>query len=322
MAASKLLTHVRREIRRRNYSYKTEQAYIGWIKRYIYFHNTTHPAEMGAPEVEQFLNYLANEANVAAATQNQALSALVFLYKQVLELPALKLSGLERARKPVRVPVVLSQNEVLQILSHTTGIAHLMVGLMYGSGMRISEVLRLRIADVDFEQHYVLVRSGKGLKDRRVMLPLSCVDAMKGQIWKATQQHRLDLHDGHGEALLPKALSRKYPNEGKELGWQYVFFSNRLTTDPRSGLIHRHHLSDRYVQKSLKKAVSKTNIRKKVSAHTFRHSFATEMLQSGYDIRTVQELLGHTNVKTTMIYTHVINKEGNFLKSPLDILIK
>jgi integron integrase len=191
---------------------------------------------------------------------------------------------------------------------------------MYGAGMRISEVLRLRIADVDFDQHYLLVRSGKGLKDRRVMLPVSCVDALKDQIRKATKQHRLDLLEGHGEALLPNALSRKYPNEGKAVGWQYVFYSNQLTTDPRSGLIHRHHLSERHVQKSLKKAVSKTNIRKKVSAHTFRHSFATEMLQSGYDIRTVQELLGHTNVKTTMMYTHVLNKEGNYLKSPLDSL--
>lgn len=244
----------------------------------------------------------------------------MFLYKQVLELPVLKLTGLERARKPVRVPVVLSKNEVLQILSNTTGIAHLIVSLMYGSGMRISEVLRLRIMDVDFEQYHLLVRSGKGLKDRRVMLPLACIDALKDQIGKSTKQHRLDLNEGHGEALLPKALSRKYPSEGKSLGWQYVFYSNRLTTDPRSGLIHRHHLSDRYVQKSLKKAASKTNIHKKVSAHTFRHSFATEMLQAGYDIRTVQELLGHSNVKTTMIYTHVLNKEGNYLKSPLDSL--
>ncbi len=320
MPSSKLLTQVRQEIRRRNYSFKTEQAYISWILRYIRFHNTTHPNEMGAAEVEDFLNDLANNENVAASTQNQALSALVFLYKQVLDVPTLKLDGLQRARKPQKVPVVLSQDEVRQIFYHCTGLPHLILSLMFGTGMRISEVLRLRIKDIDFEHFYILVRSGKGLKDRRVMLPNSCIPDLKEQIKRATKQHYRDLKKGQGEKLLPKALHRKHPGEAKHLGWMYIFFSDRISTDPRSGLKHRHHISDRYIQKALKQAVSNTNIVKKVSSHTLRHSFATQMLQFGYDIRTVQELLGHTNVKTTMIYTHVLNEKGNFLKSPVDAI--
>ena len=191
---------------------------------------------------------------------------------------------------------------------------------MYGTGMRISEVLRLRIKDINFEHHYIIVRSGKGLKDRRVMLPKTCIVPLKDQINHVTKQHQQDLKNGVGETLLPKALAKKYPQEGKKMGWQYIFCSNQLSKDPRSGLIHRYHLSDRYVQKSLKKAVSLTQINKKVSSHTFRHSFATDMLKFGYDIRTVQELLGHTNVNTTMIYTHILNKDGNYLQSPVDRL--
>lgn len=320
MASGKLLTRVRREIQRLNYSYKTQQAYVGWIVRFIKFHNTKHPADMGATEVETYLNYLANEANVSASTQNQALSALVFLYKQVLDQPALQLNGLIRAKTPVRIPVVLSKDEVKQVLDHLSGVALLIVGLMYGSGMRISEVLRLRIKDVDFANFLIYVRSGKGLKDRRVMLPNTCINPLKNQIQKAVSIHSKDLKEGFGKTLLPKALSRKYPGEAKETGWQYVFFADKRSEDPQSGLVHRYHISERFIQKAIKAAISKTDIKKKVTSHTLRHSFATQMLHSGYDIRTVQELLGHTNVKTTMIYTHVLNKEGNFLKSPLDVL--
>lgn len=320
MPASKLLTKVRREIRRRNYSYQTEKAYIGWIVRFVKFHQTTHPDSMGAPEVESFLNYLANEENVAASTQNQALSALVFLYKQVLDRESLALKNLERARKPIKIPIVLSIDEVRQILDHLRGIPHTVCSMMYGTGMRISEVLRLRVQDIDFDEHLIFVRSGKGAKDRRVMLPKTLVEPLKKQINRTRIQHKKDLTAGFGETLLPKALIRKYPGEAKELRWKYLFFSNTLRKDPRSKLLHRHHISNRYIQKALKAAVCKTEITKKVSSHTFRHSFATHMLRSGYDIRTVQELLGHTNVKTTMIYTHVLNKEGSYLKSPIDAL--
>lgn len=318
MAKSKLLQSVREEIRRRNYSYRTEQAYIGWIVRYVRFNNTTHPKYLSSKNVEQFLNYLANTKNVAASTQNQALSALVFLYKHILNYPKLELSNLKRAKKPQLLPVVLSHTEVLTVFQHLSGRTLMICELLYGSGLRISECLRLRVQDVDFEQNHIVVRSGKGKKDRISLLPKTSIPKLKQQIQYVKVLHQKDLSLGYGNAILPKALANKYPNEQNKLGWQYVFPSNKLATDPRTNLCHRYHISDRQIQRNLKNAVANTSIHKKISCHTFRHSFATQLLQSGYDIRTVQELLGHSNVKTTMIYTHVLNKPQNYIKSPVD----
>ncbi len=320
MAKPKLLQRVREEIRRRNYSYRTEQAYTNWIIRYIRFHGTVHPKELGDKEVEQFLNDLANDKNVAASTQNQALSALLFLYKNVLGRDGLELDNLKRAKKPRKLPVVLSHKEAMSILQHLSGRTLLICELLYGSGIRISECLRLRVQDVDFENGQLWVRSGKGNKDRVSLLPQKCIPKLRRQIVRVKALHQKDLAEGYGKALLPKALARKYPGEQMSLGWQYLFPSSVLSKDPRTKLEHRHHISSRQVQRKLKNALAKTNIEKKVTCHTFRHSFATHLLQNGYDIRTVQELLGHKNLKTTMIYTHVINKGGNYIKSPVDIL--
>lgn len=320
MGKIKLLTQVREEIRRRNYSYKTEQSYTSWIKRYIKYNGTVHPIELTDKDVEQYLNYLANERNVAASTQNQALSALVFLYKEVLGRISMNLKGIERAKKPLKVPVVLSVQEIKTLLEFVDKDNLLMCELMYGSGLRISECLRLRVQNIDFEMHQIVVRSGKGLKDRLVMLPKSCKPALNVQIQRVSKLHKADVRKGFGQALIPKALARKYPGGIKEVRWQYLFPSQMLKKDPRSGIIHRHHISSRMVQKAIKKASSFSGIKKKVTAHTFRHSFATHMLQNGYDIRTVQELLGHKNLKTTMIYTHVLNKGRTYIKSPVDLL--
>jgi integron integrase len=320
MAKSKLLEQVRQKIRRRNYSYKTEQSYTSWIVRYVKYHGTVHPKKLGDAHVEQYLNHLANNKNVAAGTQNQALSALVFLYKEVLGEESLKLSNLKRAKKPKRLPVVLSVEEVTALYKQLNGVAALICWLLYGSGLRISEGLRLRVQDIDFDCEQLWVRSGKGLKDRVTLLPQKCIPELRDQIKKVEMLHQTDLSKGLGKALLPKALAEKYPNENSELRWQYVFPSKMISKDPRSGLSHRYHLSVRYVQKRLKKAAKIAGLNKKVTCHTLRHSFATHLLQSGYDIRTVQELLGHKDLKTTMIYTHVLNKGSNYIKSPLDIL--
>lgn len=320
MGKSKLLGQVRERIRRLNYSYKTEQAYTGWIVRYIRFHGTVHPNELGSAEVEAYLNYLANQKNVAASTQNQALSALVFLYKEILDKPRLKLDKLERAQKPIKVPIVLTKLEVRQILDNLQDVSLLIVQLMYGSGLRISEVLRLRVQDIDFENDLIIVRSGKGHKDRRVMCPQICKSGLELQIRNTKKQHNIDLSKGKGHALLPNALAKKYKHDVFHFRWQYIFASPYLKKDPRSDLIHRHHISPRKIQQAIKEAVNKTELNKKVTAHTFRHSFATHLLASGSDIRTVQELLGHSNVKTTMIYTHVLNKGSNYIKSPVDVL--
>jgi len=318
MAKSKLLEQVREEIRRRNYSYKTEQSYTSWIVRYIKYHGTVHPNKLGDAEVEQYLNYLANNRNVAAGTQNQALSALVFLYKEVLGKRSLVLNDLKRAKKPKRLPVVLSVEETTALFKELHGVAALICRLLYGSGLRISEGLRLRVQDIDFDYEQLWVRSGKGLKDRVTLLPQKCIPELREQIKKVEVLHQKDLSKGVGKAILPKALAEKYQNENTELRWQYVFPSKIISKDPRSGLQHRYHLSDKYVQKRVKKAAKKAGLNKKVTCHTLRHSFATHLLQNGYDIRTVQELLGHKNLKTTMIYTHVINKGGNYIKSPVD----
>lgn len=320
MASSKLLDRVRQEIRRRNYSYRTEQAYIHWIVRYIRYQGTVHPEKMGSREVEAYLNYLANERHVAAGTQNQALSALVFLYKDVLNMDSLKLDGLVRAQKPKRLPVVLSEEEVRKILTHLDSLALLIFELLYGSGLRISECLRLRVQDLDFDYNQIWVRSGKGDKDRVTMMPEKCRERLNEQVKKVRMLHKKDLARGYGKAVLPKALRKKYPGEESHIRWQYLFPSKRLANEPRTGITHRYHLSNTYVSRKLKHALSKSGISKKVTCHTFRHSFATHLLAAGYDIRTVQELLGHKNLKTTMVYTHVLGKGGQGVQSPVDRL--
>lgn len=320
MAKSQLLERVREEIRRRNYSYRTEKSYIRWIIRFVKFNELVHPEDLGEEEIVDFLNWLANERNVAASTQNQALCAIVFLYKQVLEEPLGTFDNLQRAKESNHLPVVLSPKEANKIITNMERDARLMVELLYGSGLRQSECLRLRVKDIDFEYNQVWVRNGKGRKDRTTVLPETCRVKLKNQIKKVKLLHQKDLKKGGGKVLLPKALSRKYPSLEKSLGWQYLFPSVRRSEDPRSGIKQRYHKSSSYLHKAIKDAVQQTNIIKKVSSHTFRHSFATYLLQDGYDIRTVQELLGHKNVSTTMIYTHVLKKGGKGVKSPVDTL--
>lgn len=318
MGKSKLLTTVREEIRRRNYSYRTEKAYLRWIVRFVKFHDLTHPLKMAKKEVVSFLNWLANERNVAASTQNQALCAIVFLYEQVLDEPLGTFDDLQRAKKPQRLPVVLSPREARRILANMEGDARLMAELLYGSGLRQSECLRLRVKDIDFEFNQIWVRSGKGKKDRTTVLPQISKEKLKNQIRQVKLLHQKDLAKGYGEVILPKALSEKYPSLVRSFGWQYLFPSTRRGKDPRSGAKQRYHKSSSYLHKAIKAAVAQTNIIKKVSSHTFRHSFATHLLKDGYDIRTVQELLGHKNLKTTMVYTHVLKKGGKGVKSPVD----
>jgi integron integrase len=318
MANSKLLERVSEEIRRRNYSYRTEQSYVRWIVRFVKFNRLTHPKDMDEDEVVNFLNWLANERDVAASTQNQALCAIVFLYKQVLEQPLGTFDNLQRAKEPERLPVVLSPKEAHKIIANMEGDARLMVELLYGSGLRQSECLRLRVKDIDFEYNQIWVRDGKGQKDRTTVLPMVSKDRLKEQIQKVKLIHERDLNRGFGKVVLPKALSKKYPELEKAFGWQYLFPSGRRAKDPRSGIKQRYHKSSSYLHKAIKDALRQTNVIKKVSSHTFRHSFATHLLQDGYDIRTVQELLGHKNVSTTMVYTHVLKKGGRGVKSPID----
>lgn len=314
----KLLDRVRDAIRFKHYSIRTEQAYVDWIRRYILFHGKRHPAEMAEAEVTEFLTHLAREGKVAASTQNQALSALLFLYKEVLREEIGWLEGVERAKKPSRLPVVLSVKEARMILGHLNGPPRLMASLLYGSGLRLMECVRLRVKDVDFAYAQITVRDAKGGKDRVTMLPLELVDHLQRHLVRVKAQHEQDLEDGHGKVFLPHALDRKYPNAEGEWAWQYVFPSSRLAIDPRSGKKRRHHVAEGILQNAVKIAVRKSGLSKPASCHTFRHSFATHLLENGYDIRTVQELLGHKDVSTTMIYTHVLNKPGLGVKSPLD----
>ncbi len=315
----KLLDQVREALRLKHYALRTEQAYVNWIKRFILFHDKRHPREMGVPEVRAFLAHLAVEQHVSASTQTQALSALLFLYRYVLKLPLDEIDLRDiRARKPKRLPTVLTQTEVQRVLAHLTG-EHLAIArLLYGSGLRLMECLRLRVKDVDFELHQITVREGKGNKDRVTMLPERVVPSLKEHLIHVRALHQQDLEHGHGCVYLPDALARKYPNACTEWGWQFVFPSNRIAKDPRSDILRRHHLHESTVQKAVRAAAQAAGIAKRVSPHTFRHSFATHLLEAGYDIRTVQELLGHKDVKTTMIYTHVLNKGGLAVRSPLD----
>ena len=313
----KLLDQVRDTLRLKHYSYRTEQAYVGWITRYVLFHHKRHPAEMGAPEVEAFLTHLAVRENVAASTQNQALSALLFLYRDVLNQDLGSIDAL-RAKKSKRLPTVLTKEEARRVIGHLSGTHQLMAKLLYGSGLRLMECLRLRVKDLDFDYRTITVRDGKGAEDRVTMLPESLIAPLQEHLRQVKCLHKEDLAQGHGSVYLPYALERKYPNAEREWGWQYVFPSAQLSVDPRSGVTRRHHLDESGLQKAVRQAAQRAGITKPVSPHTFRHSFATHLLENGYDIRTVQELLGHKDVKTAMIYTHVLNRGGLAVRSPLD----
>jgi integron integrase len=316
----RLLAQVRVRIRFKHYSLRTEQAYVDWIKRFIRFHGNRHPSELSTRDVEQFLTHLASDLNVAASTQNQAQSALLFLYREVLALELPRLDGVVRAKTASRLPTVLTRSEVARLLD-AFGIAHRLVAeLLYGTGMRIMEAVRLRVKDVDLERREILVRDGKGAKDRVTVLPDRLVGPLRRQLRETERLHALDLQDGCGAVWLPFALERKYPNACRDWGWQYVFPADRRSLDPRSGIERRHHISDQSVQRAMREALRICGIAKLATPHTLRHSFATHLLEAGHDIRTVQELLGHADVSTTMIYTHVLNRGGRGVVSPLDRL--
>ena len=318
----KLLDRVRDAIRFKHYSLRTEQAYVDWIKRFILFHGKRHPDSMGAEEVRAFLTDLATNQNVAASTQNQAFSALLFLYRNVLKQDLPWIGNIERAKRPAKVPVVLTPEEARAIISKLRGTSRLMVQLLYGCGLRLMECVRLRVKDVDFGYLQITVRDAKGGRDRITMLPVRLVEPLRRQIEKRRLIHEEDLAAGHGEVYLPGALEKKNPSAARELGWQYLFASRNRSSDPRdrsgSAKEGRHHIAETFLQRAVKTAVRDAGINKPASCHTFRHSFATHLLENGYDIRTVQELLGHKDVSTTMIYTHVLNKPGIGVKSPLD----
>jgi len=305
-------------IRLANYSLATERSYWAWVRQYLHFHKMRHPAEMGSNEISQFLSHLVLDKNVAVNTQKQALNALVFLYKQVLKFETLDISAWQSAKKPKTLPVVFSREEASKVIAHLTSSPLLAALLMYGSGLRLQETLRLRVKDIDFGRGELLVRSGKGNKDRVTMLPNRAVPLLNSHIEQSQRLHEKALAEGISFVHLPNALAKKYPNANKELAWQYLFASETISKDPRSGKMGRHHLNPRTIQKSVKEAIKKSGINKHASCHTFRHSFATHLLESGYDIRTVQELLGHADVNTTMIYAHVLNKGGRGVISPAD----
>ena len=309
-----------RPIRARHYSLRTEETYVGWIKRFILFHGKRHPRDMGVQEVQQFLSHLAVEGHVAASTQSQALSAILFLYQQVLKQDIGWLDDVVRAKQPHRVPVVLTQDEVTAVLRHLSGTTWIMATLLYGAGLRLLECLRLRVKDVDFTYNQIVVRDGKGRKDRVTMLPQKVKAPLQRHLHDVQQLHAQDVQAGAGHVYLPYALERKYPNASREWVWQYVFPAAQPSRDPRTGIIRRHHVHKLVLQRAVQAAVRQGNIPKAASCHTLRHSFATHLLEAGYDIRTVQELLGHKDVSTTMIYTHVLNRGGRGVKSPADLL--
>ena len=315
---SQLLDQVRDQIRTLHYSIRTEEAYLKWIREFILFNGKRHPQDMGATEISRFLSYLARERNVAASTQNQALSAILFLYRVVLDQPIDWVDGVERAKKPQRLPVVFTREEAKAVLNHLRGEMCLMASLFYGSGLRLLEAVRLRVKDVDFNQAQIIVREGKGNKDRVTMLPAALVGPLQKQLARVKAIHEMDIREGFGRVYLPFALARKYPNADRDWGWQYVFPASKRSVNPRSGQVQRHHIAETALQKAVRGALRRAGINKPGSCHTFRHSFATHLLEDGYDIRTIQELLGHADVQTTMIYTHVLNKGGKGVCSPLD----
>ena len=313
-----LIKRVRQAIRLRNYSYRTEQSYVYWIQKYFQFYHPRPAKDLGSKEVSQFFNYLAVKQNLAASSQNQALSAILFLYKNVLRIDLSWMQNLVWAKKPKRIPTVLTRQEVQRVLSNLNGLHWLMTSLLYGSGLRLMECLRLRVKDVDFGYNQILVRDGKGHRDRVTLLPTRLIEPLKKQLVEVKKLHLSDLKEGYGRVFLPDALARKYPNANRDFIWQFVFPSINRAPHPRTGEIFRHHIHPSTVQEAVKAAVRKAGIMKHASPHTLRHSFATHLLENGYDIRTVQELLGHKNVQTTMIYTHVLKKGGFGVKSPLD----
>lgn len=317
----RLLEQVRRRIRYKHYSKRTEQAYVGWIRRFILANGKRHPRDMGGAEVEAFLSSLANELHVAAGTQNQALSALLFLYREVLQVDLPWLDGMVRAKRPQRLPVVLTRSEVQRLLAQLSGRDWLLACLLYGSGLRLMECLRLRVKDLDFQQFDITVREGKGNKDRHVPLPRSLETPLLEQIAGARLLHRSDLAAGFGTVYLPHALARKYPSAPSEWCWQYVFPASQRSHDPRSGEIRRHHLDEKVLQRAVRRARNLAGIDKPATCHTLRHSFATHLLEDGKDLRTIQELLGHKDVATTQIYTHVLNRGGQGVLSPLDAML-
>ena len=313
-----LLEAVRGKLRANHYSIRTETAYVGWIWRFIRANQMRHPRELGGAEVEIFLTYLAVRGKVSASTQNQALSALLYLYRQVLRVDLPWMENVVRAKRSQRLPTVLTAGEVRALLELMPDRPRMLAALLYGTGMRLMEGLRLRVKDVDFGRHEILVRDGKGGKDRRTMLPASLVPALRDALAHALRIHAADLADGHGRVWLPHALARKCPNAAAEPAWQYLFPADALSRDPRDGTVRRHHVGDEALSRHLKQAALRLRLGKPVSAHTLRHSFATHLLESGYDIRTVQALLGHKDVATTQIYTHVLGRGANAVRSPLD----
>jgi len=318
MSKPRLLDKMHAVLRVHHYSLRTENTYVQWVKRFILFHKKQHPEEMGKLEVEAFLSYLATDKHVAASTQNQALSAILFLYKKVLNIEIDWIDNVVRAKRPKYLPVVLSPDELKMLINAMDGTYQLLAKILYGSGLRIMEALRLRVQDVNFDYEQIIVRSGKGNKDRVTVLPSNIVDDLKNQLTKSRCLHNKDLEEGYGEVYLPFALSRKYPRAGKEWIWQYIFPSSKRSLDPESNIIRRHHLYHQNFTRAIKKAAYDIGINKRVTSHTLRHCFATHLLENGYDIRTVQDLLGHKDVKTTQIYTHVMKKGASGVKSPLE----
>ncbi len=314
----RLLDQVSEVMRFKHYSLRTETTYRQWIRRYILFHDKRHPRELGAPEVSRFLSHLAVRGRVAASTQNQAFNSLLFLYREVLGVEFGPLQDVDRAKRPARLPVVLTKTEADRLLAGMTGTFRLMATLLYGTGMRLMECVRLRVKDIDFEANQIVVREGKGFKDRVTVLPQSVKPLLQAHLERVRLLHQQDLSQGAGTVYLPYALERKYPNAHREWGWQYVFPAASLSRDPRSHAVQRHHVNEQGLQRAVKDAVRLAGINKPASCHTLRHSFATRLLENGYDIRTVQEILGHANVATTQIYTHVMEKPGLGVRSPVD----